>query len=199
MRKTLLTLSFLLIGYFGYNQVNFGVKSGINIATTKGLLEFPKNRIGWYAGGFVKIPLYKNFFFQTELIFSSKGHLTHKIIGAQDESVTRLNYLNLPILFAYKIDHKTFFIIGPELGSLISAQLKYYNGDFRNVSKNYPPKFDIALSVGIQYCIIKKIAAEVRYSYGFNTLYSVDEAGNRNIETKGANRVFQIGFNYFIQ
>lgn len=195
-KKLLLILSFLLISCFGYSQVSFGVKSGINIATTKNLLEFPKNRIGWYAGGTAIIPLYKKFFLQPELIFSSKGERTDKITGAQDKSVTRLNYLNVPILFGYKIDGKTLFVLGPEIGWLTSAQLKYYAGEFMNVSKNYPPKFDIGLDIGIRYNIIKRIGTEVRYNYGFNTLYTVDAAGNRNVETTGANRVFQIGITY---
>lgn len=102
----------------------------------------------------------------------------------------------MPVLFAYEIDRKTFFVLGPEVGWLTSAQLKYYNGEFMNVSKNYPPKFDIGLDIGIRYNIIKRIGTEIRYNYGFNTLYTVDAAGNRNIETTGANRAFQVGIIY---
>jgi hypothetical protein len=197
LKNIFLSILFSLAGYLGYSQVSFGVKSGINIATTKDLIEFPKNRIGWYVGGFGVIPLHKKFFLQIELLYSSKGQRTDKISGAQDKSITRLNYLNIPILFGYKIDRKTFFVLGPEIGWLTSAQLKY-SGDFMNVSKNYPPKFDMAIDIGVNYMIIKKIGAEVRYSYGFNTIYTVDAVGNRNVETKGANRVFQIGLNYIL-
>jgi hypothetical protein len=42
MRKLLLTASLSFIAFCGYSQVTFGLKSGINIATTKGVLEFPK-------------------------------------------------------------------------------------------------------------------------------------------------------------
>lgn len=41
----------LIFSTFSYSQVTFGVKSGINIATTKDLITFPKNRLGWYGGG----------------------------------------------------------------------------------------------------------------------------------------------------
>lgn len=195
--RCLLSLSFIIIiPTFSYSQVCFGIKSGINIATTKNLIEFPKNRIGWYAGASAIIQLHKNFFLQPELLYSSKGERTDKIIGAQDKSVSRLNYLNVPILIGYKIDRKTVFVLGPEIGWLTSAQLKYYNGKFMNVSKNYPPKFDLGLDIGITYNIIKRIGMEVRYNYGFNTLYTVDASGNRNVETTGANRVFQIGITY---
>jgi long-subunit fatty acid transport protein len=197
MRKLLLTVSLSFLAYCSYSQITFGLKSGINIATTKGLLEFPKNRIGWYAGGFAMIPLNNKFFLETELLFSSKGHRTNKIIGGQDKTVTRLNFIDFPIMAAYKIDRKTFFYFGPEIGYLTSAQLIYYSEDF-DFSKNYPSKFEIALDVGLMYRLFKTIGIEVRYSYGFKTLYTVDAVGNRNIEGNGGNRNFQIGFNYLL-
>jgi hypothetical protein len=197
MRKILLSLSLSFITFCSYSQFTFGIKSGINIATTKGVLEFPKNRIGWYSGGFAIIPLHNNFYLETDLLFSSKGHRTNKI-GAQGKSVTRLNYIDFLIMCAYKIDRKTFFCFGPEIGYLTSAQLKYYPGEFHDFSKNYPPKFDVALDVGLMYRLFKNIGMEVRYSYGFKTLYTVDAVGNRNIEGNGGNRNFQIGFNYLL-
>jgi hypothetical protein len=42
MRKILLSLSLLLLGYFSYGQKDFGVKSGINIVTTKNIMTFPE-------------------------------------------------------------------------------------------------------------------------------------------------------------
>ena len=80
-----------------YSQVSFGIKSGMNIATTKDLLEFPKNRIGLYGGIYSLIPLNNKFSLDAEILYSSKGQRTNKIVGAQDESVTRLNYLNILI------------------------------------------------------------------------------------------------------
>ena len=46
MKKILISLCFSVIGAVCYSQVDFGIKSGMNIATTKGLYAFPKNRIG---------------------------------------------------------------------------------------------------------------------------------------------------------
>jgi hypothetical protein len=198
MRKLLLTVSLSFLAYCSYSQITFGLKSGINIATTKGVLEFPKNRIGWYAGGYAMIPLHNNFFLETELLFSSKGQRTNEIIGAQAKSVTRLNYIDIPIMATYKIDRKTFFYLGPEIGYLSFVQLKYYPSEFQDFSKYYPSKFDIALDVGLMYRLFKNIGIEVRYSYGFNTLYEVDAFGNRGIPTNGGNRVFQIGIHYLL-
>jgi hypothetical protein len=201
MKKLLICFGFSLMGYIGYSQVSFGVKSGINIATTKDLYAFPKNRIGWYAGGFATIPLFKKFFLQSELLYSTKGNGFNQInpLGAPN-GVYRFNYLNLPILFGYKIDRKTAIFFGPELGYLTEVREVYSRDENFNNSNSFPPKFDAGLDVGLNYKILKKLGIEVRYNYGFNTLYEVDAVGNRHGDgINGANRVFQIGLNYIFQ
>ena len=57
MKRLCLFLSAFIIVSTTYGQIGFGVKSGMNIATTKGIIEFPKNKVGWYGGGFVIIPV----------------------------------------------------------------------------------------------------------------------------------------------
>ena len=170
----------------------------MNIATTKGVIANPKNKIGWYGGGFASFSLRNKFYLQSELLYSSKGERTHFRAGGDSKSSLRLNYINLPILIGYKIDSKTSLLIGPEFGYLITAQLKYYS-DFFDVTKNYPSKYDIGIDVGIKYLITKNVGSEIRYSYGLNTLYYVDELGTRHSERNGANRMFQIGVNYLIK
>lgn len=195
----LLSLSFILIfSTFSYSQVSFGVKSGINIATTKNVIAFPNNRIGWYAGGFALMQLHKKFFLETELLYSSKGYGVNQrnVLGAPN-AVYRLNYLNLPILLGYKIDRKTSVFFGPELGYLIMVREVYPGEDNFNVSKSYPPKFDIDIDIGLNYKITNLIGIEARYSYGLNTLYDVDAVGNRHGDgINGANRVFQLGVKF---
>ena len=197
MRKFLLSLSLSFITYCSYSQVTFGLKSGINIATTKGLIAFPKNKIGWYGGGFAIIPIHAKFFLQPELLYSSKGYGVNQRnpYNAPNPNY-RFNYICLPILAAYKIDKKTSLLFGPELGYLMVVREVFPDGDNLNVSKSYPPKFDVGLDIGISYKIFNKLGIEVRYNYGVNTLYAVDAVGNGYGIPNGANRVFQIGLNY---
>lgn len=197
MRKTFLSLLALALFNASYGQVNFGIKSGINIATTRDLIAFPKNRLGWYAGGFGQIPIDNRFFFQPELVYSSKGDKSDNQ-GSTSTLVVRLNYINLPLLTGYRFDKRTSIVFGPELGYLIAARLMISKSNL-NVIKQYPPRFDIGGSIGLQYKIAKHIEPEIRYTYGFKTLYSVDAVGNRYTETKGANRVFQIGICYWFK
>ena len=197
MKKFIICLSLSFLGTVCYSQVNFGIKSGMNIATTKGLYAFPKNRIGWYGGGFVQIPLKRKLFLQPELLYSSKGNgFTESDPGAS--SVLRFNYLNIPLQLGYKIDQKTSFFFRPELGLLMSVQKTYGGNENYDVSKGYPSKFDVGINMGLNYTIIKSIDIGVRYNYGLKTLYSVDAVGNRHTEKKGAHRVFQAGLNYHL-
>jgi hypothetical protein len=196
--KLLLSILLSLLVHFCYCQVSFGVKSGINIATTKDLIAFPKNTIGWYGGGFANIPLHEEFFLQLELLYSTKGHRSDGLVG-DSKMITRLNYLTAPILIGYKIDRRTCLTFGPEIGYLTSAHLVISNNEKLDVSKNYPPKFDVSLLIGLNYNIIEKMGIEICYNYGVKDLYSIDAVGNRFSNTKGANRVFQIGINYYLK
>ena len=113
-------------------------------------------------------------------------------------SVTNYNYINVPILFGYNIDHKTSLLLGPEVGYLTSVHEIYEDGDNLNVSKSYAPKFDAGLDIGLNYKILKKAGIEIRYNYGFKILYYIDGVGRHETEFKAGNRVFQIGLSYLL-
>jgi hypothetical protein len=193
MKKLYSFFVLFLINYISFSQVSFGVKSGINIATTKDLIAYPKNRIGWHAGGFTKISMNKKSFLQTELLYSAKGYRYVDLSGGATVAM-RLNYLTVPILFGYEIDHKTKVVLGTELGYLMKATLVKAN---INATNSFPKKFDIGLLIGLGYNITKGLGAEIRYNYGFKRFYQTDAIGIRRGESLAGNRVFQIGLNYF--
>lgn len=197
MEKTCLTFVSFIFLVASFGQTKMSIRTGINIATTKNLIAFPKNRVGWYGGVSIHIPVHKTLFLQPELIYSSKGNRVDQIVGGFKSD--RLNYLNIPVLFNYSFDKKTSIVIGPEFGYLLSAVAVLDGGNTFNVTKQFPPKFDLAASAGLHYMLINNIGIEIRYNYGFKTLYQVDAAGNRHTEKKGANRVFQIGIKYLFR
>lgn len=195
MKQLFLLLLLFSLSTISYSQVDIGVKSGMNIATTKDLIQYPKNRIGWYCGAFARIPIYKKFFFQPELLYSSKGHKTTDLAGGE-EITLRLNYINTPILFGYYIDKKTSILIGTELGYLLSARGLLSNKVRFDQTDSYPKKIDLGLDIGIAYTIYKNFGIEIRYNYGFKHMYNTDANGIRRGESLGGNRVFQIGLHY---
>jgi hypothetical protein len=181
-----------------YSQISYGIKSGINIATIDNLIEFQKNRVGWYVGTFVTLDLSKKWVLEADLLYSSKGTSASKQVGPL-EITSRFNYVNVPVLLGYKLHTRSSILIGPELGYLTSVRTFYGKSGNFNTSKNYPSKFDIGLATGLHISIITKLGVEFRYVYGFKTLYYVDDYGVRHSSSKGANRVFQFGVSYKIE
>jgi hypothetical protein len=199
MRKTILLLLTVILFNSSYSQINIGLKSGINITTTRDLIAFPRNRLAWHAGGFVTIALSDKFHLQPELLYSTKGNRSYNQIG-DSKLVTRMNYINMPILLGWRIDNKTTFTSGIELGYLVSVHHIILSArENLNESKNYPSKFDAGIAIGIKHAFIKNMGVEVRYNYGLRTLYAVDALGNRYSNTKGANRVLNIGVYYLLK
>ena len=191
----LIFVSFIFV-LASFGQTTIGIRAGLNVATTKNIIAFPKNRAGWYGGLTAHIPVQKRLSIQPELIYSSKGDRVNRTYDIGGYKSSRFNYLNMPVLLNYRFDKKTAFLIGPEFGYLLSVKAVLNGGTAINFTKQYLPKFDLAASIGVQYLIINNISIETRYNYGFNGIYYVDFAGIRHTETKGANRVFQIGIKY---
>lgn len=194
MRKLFLFFLALALLHTANCQTQFGAKAGINVATTRDIFEYPRNRVGWYAGGNVKFLLSKRFFLQPEALYSSKGNKIDQFNNAG--STYRFNYIDVPIIIGFKIDTKTSLIFGPEFGYLISARYYLVGATIFNVYDNYPSKYDASVDVGASYNILKNIGVEVRYSYGFKTIYYVDDAGIRYSDHNGGHRVFQLGITY---
>lgn len=198
--KYLLTVPFLLFlfltPHFATAQVSVGLKSGINLATTKDLVAFPLKRVGWYAGGLATIPICHNFFFQPELLLSSKGYRA-KDFADGDVVAFRLNYINTPILIGYKIDTKTRLLAGAELGYLIKA-INYAYGSAESFTSRFPHKFDVGFALGADYGINQTIGIEIRYVYGLSHLHIADAAGNQHGNNGASNQVFQVGLDFLI-
>lgn len=194
MKNIILSILFLIISHSSYSQLNFGLRSGLNISTTKGIITYPKNRLGLYAGALAKISFKNKFLFQTELLYSSKGY-KYLDLSTKKNASMRFNYLNLPILFGYEIDDKTKVIAGVDFGYLASA-INFINEERINTSASFPTKIDAGVCVGVNYNIYKLFGAEIRYNFGFKNIYQTDGFGVRRNEANGGNRVFQIGCYY---
>jgi len=194
MKKVILLLLTLVIISTCYSQIKFGVKSGINIATTRDLITFPKNRLGWYGGGFSQISIHNKLFFQSEINFSSKGY-RYEDLSDGKMSAMKLNYLTLPLLVGYGIDNKTKVSVGPELGYLVKA-INNFNAGNVDATSSFPKKIDVGLAVGLQYDLIKSFGIEARYIYGLKTFYQTDVSGLRRSDYWAANRAFQLGIYY---
>jgi hypothetical protein len=119
MKKLLLITMMTLFGFINVNaqDVEFGAKLGANFGSIYGnntenidpilsIINF-----GFYS----EIPLNEKFSFQPELMYSIQGF-------SVDNNITRLNYLNIPLMGKYYVTKKLSLEAGPQVGFLLSAK-----------------------------------------------------------------------------
>lgn len=194
MKKITLLLLGCSIWFVSFSQIRLGVKGGLNIAKAKNLTACPQERYSFHAGFNFKQALGKRIFLQPELLYSSKGHSFTSDFASR-AGANRLNYLSLPVLFGFQADDKLSILFGPEFNYLLNSAVRY-GRTVSDFTKQYP-RFDAGVALGVTYKMTTKLNAELRYYYGFNTLYYTDFAGVEHDEIKGANRTFQAGVTYW--
>jgi hypothetical protein len=194
MKKITLLVLTCLICIISFSQTRLGVKGGLNIAKAKNLTASPQERYSFHAGVNFQRALVKKFFLQPELLYSSKGHSFTSDFASSD-GANRLNYFSIPVLLGYRVDDKLAILFGPEFNYLLKSAVRY-DRSVTDFTTQYP-RFDAGVDLGVAYKITKKLSAELRYYYGFNTLYYTDFAGVKHDEIKGANRTFQAGVTYW--
>ncbi len=141
-------------------------------------------------------PLSSKLYLHIETIYTSKG------LKAEDQPepdhVFRFNYISIPILIGYKVDKRTSILLGSEVSYNTSVKW-IINGDYNlDYSDHFPRKTDAGLCVAINYSILKRLNADIRYVYGFKTIYNVNDSGIRYNNKEAANRVFQMGVSYIL-
>jgi len=156
-----------------------------------------KMKLGISAGPALQINLAKMFFIQSELLYSIKGTKAEETQFSSDASLN-LNYINLPILFAYRAAPNFSIKLGPEIGYLLSAKSKV-DGGTTDLTDLYE-ELDLGADLGLAYTF-KKLAIDLRYNYGIKELLNsvqTDQNGNPiGVETFGSNRVLQFSLCYF--
>lgn len=173
MKKILLFV--LVIGYsfYGFSQdLKYGVRAGLNISNLDfDGTAFPDNihRNGFVFGFLAEYSLSNKVSISPELQFSAEG--------AKEEPL-QLDYIQMPVLFNFKIGSKLFFNIGPQVGLKIS---KVDDG-----------MRDFAYSGvgGFSYSITPMIFVDARYTYGFSNIFE------DYMEAKAKNTCIQFGVGY---
>lgn len=149
MKKVLLVtaIALLSIANVSAQDIQFGVKGGLNFATvsgdnTSGIEPVTSFNFGILA----EIPISQKFSLQPELLHSGQGYHF-------DDKTVELNYLNLPLMGKYYLTKGLNIEAGPQLGYLLSiknAQNPYNTIDFgANFGIGY--KFDNGLNLGARY------------------------------------------------
>lgn len=185
MKKIILSISILLMGIAGAKaQTAFGIKAGLNVSNITGDTEGLKSRIGANGGVFANIPAGQKFAIQPEVLYSLEGAKG----DGNDAGKIALGYVNIPVMFQYREKSGFFAELGPQLGILTSAKVKY-GGESEDVKDAFK-SINFSAAVGVGYNFIPSLGVNARYSFGVSNI--VEESG----EDKARTSNFSVGLHY---
>ncbi len=177
MKKSILIITLLCSSIYGFSQekdVLYGIRGGLNISN----LDYDpapnftnEHRNGFAFGFFGEFDLTEKISVMPELQFSAEG--------AKEKSI-RIDYIQAPILFKYRITDK----IAAGAGPLVGVKIHEENDGFKN--------FSLSGIVGGEYMITSEIFVDLRYSYGFTN--KIDKESDYKVRQTN----IQIGVGYKI-
>lgn len=213
MKKIILLMASIFTLISHGQEIKYGAKLGLNISSVSGDVSDAKPLIGVHLGGFAEIAISEKFAIQPELLFSTQGAKTKysesdvNFGSYSEESKTKLNYLNLPVLAKYYVAEKFALLAGPQFGFLLSAKediivTETFNGVTDSYSESYDAKdfynsFALSFNIGASYSFTDKIFVDARYNLGLSSISKdfTDEFGD-SYSANIKNNVIQFSVGY---
>jgi hypothetical protein len=220
MRKIYLLATIILItGVAKVNaQLRYGVNAGLNHSTLKGdamgSLEkiadlsngyiTPQARNGFYAGGFVEMPLGGKFSIQPGVYYSQKGYTLKgsiagdkfDFLGVSAKAQLQSHYIDIPLLLKAEVAKGLQVYAGPQLSYLVKNNLKMDAGllGFSLLNSNtdvtqYFNRADVAITGGASYTFDNGFSINAGYDHGLSRL-------DKNSNFKSYNRTFKVGVGF---
>ncbi len=170
----------------------FGVKAAMNIASATVITD-SKPRVAVAMGLWASNRWDYRWGTQVELLYSMQGvKWPFPGLTAGKDYVTRLDYLNVPILAQYYLTDKWRLELGPQLGFLVHSCIRQEIDGYVKEYKSGANKFDISVAGGVTWIMDRHFSFTGRYTFGLNYIgTSRVFPGN---ESK--NTVIQLGVNY---
>ncbi len=166
-------------------DIRFGAKAGLNLATIQPDLTDAATRTSIHLGGVAEISILEKFSIQPELLYSTQGATDE----SDDDEVVKLDYISLPILAKYYVAENLSLEAGPQIGFLLNAEVED-NGDTIDIKDN-TKSTDIGFALGLAYKLESGLNFGARYFLG-SDVNDVDGDSD-----KVSNRVFQLSIGYF--
>lgn len=191
MKKFILIIGIALLGFYVNAQdTQFGIKGGLNLANLGGDAE-GDSRTSFHIGGIAEIMISDQFSLQPELLYSAQGAVSPD----NDDVVTQLDYLNLPIIAKYYVVEGFSLEGGPQIGYAINRNVDN-DGEDVDADDLYNA-IDISLGLGASYKLDQGLFFSARYNFGISNIIQddvQDEPMLEDIET--FNNVFQLSVGY---
>jgi len=203
MKKIMLTALVAVITMVSTNAQNFGAKAGVNFASITGdETEDLDGRTSFFIGAVVEFEISDKFSFQPELLYSGQGaksSYSSESGDVSEESVVKLDYLNIPLMAKYYVSEGFSIEAGPQVGFLLSAKNEYeytFDGDTESETEDIKEEvssIDFGLNFGVGYKLDSGLNFGARYNLGLSNL--IDDTDE--VDFKWNNSVIQISAGYF--
>ena len=184
MKKLLLVVAVALIAFnVSAQDVNFGVKAGVNFASIGGDDTGDLSSLtSFHAGVVAEIPLSDKFSFQPELVYSAQG----ATLDADGDVDIKLDYINVPLLAKFYVADNFSLYAGPQIGFLASAKVE--DEDIKDSVKS----IDFGINLGLGYKMESGLNFAAGYNLGLSDINDDSEESGSN-----QNGVFQVSVGYF--
>ena len=213
MKKVLIISAIALLGLTAVNaqEVEFGIKGGINLATITGDdTDDLDGRTSFHFGVVAEIAISDKFSVQPELLYSSQGatsedSYSEEGFNVKEEVTVKLDYINLPIIAKYYVADGFSIEAGPQIGFLMNSELEIdltasgegFSEDFSETEdlKDYVKGIDFGLNFGLGYKMESGLNFSARYNLGLSDGNDDPEFFESDSALK--NNVIQISVGYF--
>ena len=188
MKKLLFTLTMTVIGFSQSTfaqDVDFGVKAGLNIANFSGGDGDRNSLLTYHLGGVAEISLSERFSLQPEVLYTRQGSEA-QATNEQEAVKVKLDYLAIPLMAKYYIADRFTIEVGPQFAFLLEDKAEFVDADLPDADTD-ASSFDFGANIGLGYNITSEIFVQLRYNYGITTVVE-------NPDVK--NSVFQLSLGY---
>lgn len=195
-----LALIFALLMVFNSNAQSFklGVKAGITNTQIIGSdfknFELPSSSNCFLIGAFSRIG-FAGFFIQPEIDFRNlEFSVTNPGNTTNAQALTKLHYIDVPVLFGKKILKVMHVSAGPNFQFLVNQDLSATNTANLNIG-NYN-NFVVGAQVGVGFDIWK-LCFDARYDFTINSIGSAASSiGTQNVDFSSRASMFQFTLGY---
>jgi opacity protein-like surface antigen len=216
MKRILISaIAIFTFGIANAQDVKFGVKAGLNLATFSGdaVGEDVTMKAGFHAGGLVELKFTDKLSLQPEILFSQEGaKIVQKgfdgTVTYTDEFKRNLSYVNIPVMLKYYPVGGFYLEGGPQAGFLISAKSKNestetdLDGNLSRFSSETDVKdeyksVDFAFNLGLGYDFTPNWFAGARYNIGLSNINDLTgPLAIYEVDRKNSVLSFSVGYKF---
>lgn len=170
----------------------YGITAGVDLTTMGKSAYYTQSfdfkwRYGFQAGVYADLPLNSRFSITPQILYTQKGGKVDMGVGEPQQIIpgpgvdyseryagsTRMNYIDVPVLFTYKPLSKLSVFAGPQVSFLLSQASSFTDKRtagpiyYINNSRNGFTKVLVGGNVGIGYNYDKHLGLNLHYTYDF--------------------------------